>query len=57
MKSIAFDKKSVAFDTTSNGNYRRSARHHEEIARKSMACDKNSVDIRYAKPIENTEKQ
>ena len=40
MTSIAFDKRSVAFDTISNGNYRRSRRHHEEVAMKSAAFDK-----------------
>ena len=43
MKSIAFDKKSTEVDTKSNENYRRSTRHHEEIAMKSIAFDKKSI--------------
>ena len=43
MKSIAFDKKSTEVDTKSNKNYRRSTRHHEEIAMKPIAFDRNSV--------------
>ena len=40
MKSMAFDKKSTEVDTKSIGNYRRSTRHHEEIAMRSVAFDK-----------------
>ena len=45
MKSIAFDKTSVAFDTKSNGNYRKSTRHHDEIALKSILLDKKSLEV------------
>ena len=43
MKSTAFDNKSIKVDEKSNGNYRRSTRHHEEIAMKSIAFDKQSI--------------
>ena len=43
MKSIAFDKKSTEVHTKSHENYRRSTRHHEEIAMKPIAFDRNSV--------------
>ena len=39
-KSIAFVKKSTAFDMKSNGNYRTSIRNQWEIARNSIAFDK-----------------
>ena len=59
MKSIAFDKKSTEVHTKSNENYRRSTRHHEEIAMKSIAFDKKSVAFdtksrgNYRKPTKN----
>ena len=43
MKSIAFDKKLIAFDTKSNGNYRTPIRNQSEIDMKSLAFDKKSV--------------
>ena len=43
MKSIAFGKKSIEVDTKSNGNYRKSREHHEEISMKSKTFDKKSV--------------
>ena len=43
MKSIAFDEKSIAVDTKSNKNYRKSIRHHYEIAMISVAFHKKSV--------------
>ena len=39
MKPNACDKKSVAFDTKSNENYRKSIRNREKFARKSIAFD------------------
>ena len=43
LKSLGFDKQSVAFDTKSNGNYKKSTRNHENIVMKSIAFDKKSV--------------
>ena len=43
MKSEAFDKTSVAFDTNSMGNYRTSIRNRNEINRKQIAFDKKSI--------------
>ena len=43
MKSLEFDRKSIAVDTKSNENYRTSIRHHYEIAMISEAFDKKSV--------------
>ena len=40
MKSIAFDKNSIAFDTKSNGNFRKSIGIQQELVRKSLAFDK-----------------
>ena len=42
-KSIAFDEKSIAVDTNSNENHRKSIRHHYEIAMVSVAFHKKSV--------------
>ena len=42
MKSRAFNKKQIAFDTKS-GDYRRSIRSQHEIARKAITFDKKSI--------------
>ena len=43
MKPLAFDKKSIAFDTKYNEHYRKPIRHHQEIVVKSLDFDKKSV--------------
>ena len=43
MKSIAVDRKLIAFDTKSNGNYRRSIRNQQEVGRTSIAFYKTSI--------------
>ena len=40
---MTFDRKLIAFDTKSNGNYRNSKRNHQEIVMKSQAFEKKSV--------------
>ena len=35
--------KSITFDTTSNGNYRKPARNHQEIVMKLVAFDTKSI--------------
>ena len=40
---MAFDEKSIAVGTKSNENYRKSIRHHCDIAMISEAFDKKSV--------------
>ena len=42
-KSTAFDKSSIAFDTKSNGNYRKSIGIQQEVARISLAFDKKLI--------------
>ena len=42
MKSRAFNKKPIAFDTKS-GDYRRSIRSQHEIARKAITFDRKSI--------------
>ena len=43
MKAIAFDEKSIAVDTKSKENCRKSIRHHYEIDMISVAFHKKSV--------------
>ena len=43
MKSIAVDRKLIALDTKSNGNYRTPIRNQSEIDMKSLAFEKKSV--------------
>ena len=43
MKPLAFDKKSIAFDTKSNGNYRKTIGIQQEVASKALAFDKTSI--------------
>ena len=40
---MTFDEKSIAVDTKSNENYRKSIRHHYEFAMMSVAFHKKSV--------------
>ena len=60
MKSQAFDKKSIAFDTKSNGNYKNSTIIQKKMAGKSIAFDKKSVAFdtnsneNYRKSIKNS---
>ena len=45
MKSIAFNKKSIAFHTKIHENYRKSIRIHQKIAMKSIALNRKSVAL------------
>ena len=45
--------KSTAFDTKSDGNYRKPKRNHQEIAMKSIAFDTKSIEVD-TKSIKNT---
>ena len=38
-------RKSIAFDTKSNGNYKKSTTIHEEIAGKSIVFDEKSIAV------------
>ena len=43
MKSLAFEKKSIAFDTKPNENQQKSIRIQQDIARKLITFDKKSL--------------